>query len=383
MYLRTLRLPLSDEESCFLWGARQTGKSTLLRQRYPDTLYYDLLKSDVHRRFLDNPELLREEVLAKGLTGSTQTAPIIIDEIQKVPILLDEVHWLIENRNLRFILCGSSARKLRKGHANLLGGRAIRHELFPLTAREIPDFSLLRALSHGLIPRMYDSDHPEQLLRSYAADYLREEVAAEALTRTIQRFSRFLDIAALSNGETVNYQAIATECGVSAPTVREYFQILEDTLIGSLLPAFRKRSKRRLIAGPRFFFFDVGLAGYLAKRGTVQPGSKEFGRAFEHFVLMELRAHAAYSERFYQLSYWRTSSGFEVDFILGDGEIAVECKSSETITFRDLKGLRAFHEEYSPRRSLVVSRVPQPRITEDGIEILPWRDFLNQLYEGL
>ena len=326
---------------------------------------------------------MREELSAAGITGDTQQAPVIIDEVQKIPELLDEIHWLIENRGIRFILCGSSARKLRRGHANLLGGRAVRYELYPLTANEIPQFDLVRALNRGLLPRMYDSAHYSRYIQSYVSDYLRAEIAAEALTRNVPGFSRFLDVAALSNGETINYQNIASDCGVSAPTVKEYFQILDDTLIGSLIPAFRKKAKRRLVLSPRFYFFDVGLTGFLCKRGEVTPGSSAFGGAFEQFIYMELRANSSYSEKLYPLSYWRTASGFEVDFILDDGRIAIEAKSTEQINYRHLKGIRAFREEYSPRRSIVVSCDPEPRKTEDGIEILPWRHFLQALAAGL
>ncbi len=383
MYKRALHLSLMKEESCFLWGARQTGKSTFLKERYHTPLYYDLLKSDQYRRRLHEPSLLREELTALNVTGQTQKSPVIIDEVQKIPDLLDEVHWLIENRGIRFILCGSSARKLKAGHANLLGGRAVRYELFPLTYHEIPQFNLIRALNRGLLPRMYDSKHYTRLLQSYVSDYLKEEIAAEALTRNIPGFSRFLDVAAISNGEIINYQNIASECGVSAPTAKEYFQILEDTLIGSTLPAFRRKAKRRVILSPKFLFFDVGLAGYLCKRGNIEPGSSSFGRAFEHFIFMELKAHSVYSETFYPLSYWRTASGFEVDFIACDGEIAIEVKSSNQVNYRHLKGIRAFREEYSPRRSIVVSLDREPRITEDGIEILPWKYFLEMLQEGM
>jgi predicted AAA+ superfamily ATPase len=383
MYNRKIDFSLVRDESCFFWCARQTGKSTLLRERFNPQFHYDLLLSDQYARLLTSPFLLREEIVASGLNGDNQKDPVIIDEIQKVPELLDEVHWLIENRGLRFILCGSSARKLKRGHANLLGGRAVRYELFPLVYHEIPNFDLSNALNRGLIPRMYDSSHSRRFLQSYASDYLKEEIAAEALTRNVPAFSRFLDNAALSNGEILNYQNIASECGISAPTVKEYFQILEDTLIGSFLPAFRKRVKRRVIGSPKFYFFDVGLAGYLSKRSTVHIGSAEFGKAFEHFIHMELRAHSSYSELNYPLSYWRTSSGYEVDFVLNEGETAIEVKSSDQVNYRHLKGLRAFREEHSPRRAIVVSRDPAPRKTDDGIEILPWRVFLDELWTGL
>ena len=383
MYRRRLALPLSDTETCFLWGARQTGKSTLLKELYRDAPKYDLLLSDEQMRLLRRPAILREEIVATGLHGENQKTSVIIDEVQKVPALLDEVHWLIENRGIRFILCGSSARKLKRGHGNLLGGRGVRYELYPLIASEIPDFDLTRALNRGLIPRMYDSPHYVRLLQSYIADYLKEEIAAEAATRNVPAFGRFLDVAGLSNGEIINYQNIASECGVSAPTVKEYYQILQDTLLGNMVPAFRKRAKRRIVSAPKFFFFDVGVANYVSKSTQLEPGSMAFGRAFEHLIHMEIRAHASYSEQFYPIAYWRTSSGFEVDFILKDGEIAVEAKSSEEVNNRHLKGVRAFCEEHTPRRSIVVSRDRNARKTTDGIEILPWREFLSALWQGL
>jgi len=236
MYKRISTLPLSETETCFLWGPRQTGKSTLLRALYPNAKRYDLLLSDEYYRLLANPSLIREECLAENKASLEKIIPVIIDEVQKIPALLDEVHWLIENAGIRFILCGSSARKVKRGQANLLGGRAIRYELHPLVYPEISDFSLSKALNAGLLPRHYQSTHPQRLVESYVGDYLKEEIAAEALTRNVPGFSRFLIIAALTNGELINYQNIASECGVSAPTVKEYFQILDDTLIGKQLP---------------------------------------------------------------------------------------------------------------------------------------------------
>ncbi len=382
MYHRIQNLNLSSQETCFLWGPRQTGKSTLLRALFPHSIRFDLLLSTEYQRLLRRPNIIREQCLAAGLDATSQKDPIIIDEIQKIPILLDEVHWLMENKGLRFILCGSSARKLRHGHANLLGGRAIRYELYPLICSEIPDFSLIKALNSGLIPRHYDAAKPARLIQSYVGDYLKEEIVAEALTRNIPAFSRFLEIAALSNGEILNFTNIARECGVSSPTVKEYFQILEDTLIGGQLPAFRKRKKRRLITSPKFYFFDLAPVIHLSRRGTILQGSELFGRAFEHFIWMEIIAHASYSELFYPVCFWRTSSGVEVDFILGDHEISIEVKSTKLANDSHLKGLRRFKEEYSIRRSILVSLDFNPRRTEDNIEILPWNIFLEQLWEG-
>jgi len=349
---------------------------------FPKAIRYDLLLSTEYQRLLRQPNVIREQCLEAGLDENSQCDPIIIDEVQKIPALLDEVHWLMENKGLRFILCGSSARKLKRGHANLLGWRGIRYELYPLVFPEIPDFSLIKALNSGLIPRHYDSAKPRRLIQSYVGDYLKEEIAAEALTRNIPSFSRFLEVAALSNGEILNYTNIARECGVTSPTVKEYFQILEDTLIGRQLPAFKKKKKRRLVTSPKFYFFDLSPVIHLSRRGDVVQGSELFGRVFEHFIWMEIVAHASYSELFYPISFWRTSSGFEVDFILGDHEIAIEVKSTDLANRTHLKGLRRFKEEYSVRRSILVSLDSKPRKTEDQIEILPWQIFLERLWAG-
>ena len=379
MYRRKLDLSLSSEESCFLWGPRQTGKSTLLKFLFPKTKYYDLLLSDQYRRFISYPSLLRQECEASGLNGENQRFPIIIDEVQKIPELLDEIHWLIENRRLRFILCGSSPRKLKRKAGSLLGGRAVKYQLFPLVFSEIPDFSLLKALNNGLLPRHYLSRSADKLLEAYTGDYLKEEIVAEAATRNIPAFSRFLEVAAISNGEIINFNNIASECGVSAPTVKGYFQILEDTLIGIWIPAFRKQAKRRLISSPKFMFFDVGIVSHLTHRGKIEQGSELFGRAFEHFIILEVLAHSSYSDLNYPLEYWRTASQFEVDLILGKGDVAIEIKSTTLAKDRHLKGLRAFKEEHKSKY-ILVSHDPNPRKTNDGILILPWKVFLNQLW---
>ncbi len=303
-------------------------------------------------------------------------------EVQKVPDLLDEIHWLIENTRLRFLLCGSSARKLERGRGNLLGGRAVRFDLHPLVSAEIPDLDLETALSDGLLPPHYAAHNAKRRLAAYVGDYLKEEIVAEALTRNIAQFSRFLEIAALSNGEVVQYANVARECGVSAPTVRAYYQILEDTLLGRFVPAFQKRPKRRVVAAPRFYLFDVGVVGSLTHRGPVRAGSELFGRALEHFLYMELAAHSAYSGLGYPICYWRTSSQLEVDFVLGDCQLALEVKATSRAETQHLRGLRAIGEEYRFRRRILVSCDPRRRVAEGGIEIVPWRDFLAELWSG-
>jgi len=381
MYQRKLNLAFSSTQTCFLWGSRQTGKSTLLKTLFPDAIFYDLLQADEYRRLLRNPELIRQEMEAKGLNKDTQKLPTIIDEVQKIPELLNEVHWLIENRGLRFILCGSSPRKLLRSHSNLLGGRAVRYELYPLLYQEISDFSLLKALNHGLIPRHYLHRSPAKLLDAYIGDYLKEEVMAEALTRNLPAFNRFLEVAALSNGEIINYTNIASECGVSAPTVKGYYQILEDTLIGRFLPAYRKKMKRRLIEAPKFIFFDVGIVAHLTRRGTIEEGSELFGKAFEQFIMLEVFAHANYSGINYPISYWRTASQYEVDLILGNKDVAIEIKATQMVMDKHLKGLRAFKEEHQSD-CILVSLDSRPRKTSDNILILPWQEFLTRLWSN-
>lgn len=378
MYKRLQKFISRGNESAFLWGARQTGKSTLLKQLYPNATYYDLLLSDEYERFIRRPSLLREELSA---VKQPHHSPVIIDEIQRIPGLLNEIHWLIVNKGVSFILCGSSARKLLRSGGNLLGGRALRYDLYPLVSAEIPDFQLMRALNHGLLPRHYTAPSPQKLISSYIGNYLKEEIAAEALVRKIPSFARFLDAAAFSNGEMVNFQNIATECGVSSPTIKEYFQILEDTLIARFLPSFQKRPKRRVILAPKFYFFDVAIANYLTKRKNIEMHSEAFGKAFEHFMFQEIYAHSKYSGLDYPVAYWRTTSQYEVDFILGDHQVAVEIKSTEMAAPHHCKGLHAFGEEYKTKELILVTLDPRPRKIGD-ITVLPWKVFLEKLWLG-
>jgi predicted AAA+ superfamily ATPase len=379
MFKRTLTLPAPTKETFFLWGPRQTGKSTLLRQAYPEALWIDLLHADEYRRYVERPELLRAE-----LSRATLRRQVVIDEVQKVPALLDEVHWLHENAGIRFALCGSSARKVKRGQANLLGGRAIRYELHGLTAAELGlEFDLERALNHGYLPRMYLSDRPQRLLAAYVGDYLKEEIAAEGLVRKLPVFSEFLNVASLSDTELVNFATIARECGVSSHTIRGYFGILEDTLVGRWLPAYRRRPKRRVIGAPKFFFFDVGVVNHLARRGALTAGSELFGKAFENWVFHELCAHNAYRETFSTLSFWRLASGIEVDFIVDDMAVAIEAKSSRKATSDHLKGLRQLVLDHPRvRRRVLVCLEPKSYETEDGIWVLPAEEFCARLASG-
>lgn len=379
MIERRLTLPPPARETFFLWGPRQTGKSSLLSYCYPDSLWIDLLKSDEYRRYLQNPERLREE-----LSERQHPDFVVIDEVQKVPALLDEVHWLHERRGVRFALCGSSARKVRRGHANLLGGRALRYELHGFSAAELGErFSLERMLNHGYLPRIYLADRAVPLLEAYVADYLKEEVAAEGLARNLPAFSQFLNIAALSDAELVNYSNIARECGVSSQTVKGYFDVLVDTLLGRWLPAYRRRPKRRVIGASKYYFDDVGVVNNLARRGSLQMGSELFGKAFENWVFHELTTYNAYASVGAQLSYWRLASGIEVDFIIDDMRVAIEAKAVRSVASHHLKGLRTLLEDHprSGERYLVCLEKRAYR-TSDGIHVLPVGSFIELLWEG-
>ena len=381
MFHRNLTLPKPGTETFFLWGPRQAGKTTLLREAYGDHRWIDLLKAEEFRRYLARPELLRQELEAEPPSSRQQ---IVIDEIQKVPALLDEVHWLIENRRLHFALCGSSARKVKRGAANLLGGRAMRYELYGLSASEVGrEFDLDRMLNHGYLPRIYQASRARRMLDAYVADYLKEEVAAEGLVRNLPTFSDFLDVAALSDGEIVNFSNIARECAVSSHTTKSHFEILEDTLLGRWLPAYRKRPKRRVIRAPKFYFADVGVVNRLARRGQLLPGSELYGKAFENWVFHELSAFVSYQDFDGSLSYWRLASGIEVDFVLGDMQVAIEAKSNTRITRDHLKGLRSLAEDHPQvGRRIVVCREPRVRKTDDGIEILSVAAFVQRLWAG-
>jgi predicted AAA+ superfamily ATPase len=379
MYERSLVLPKENTETFFLWGPRQTGKTTLLRQEYPDAFWIDLLKADHYRRYLTRPERMREEIAA------LEPKPfVVIDEVQKVPQILDEAHWLHENQGLQFALCGSSARRVKRGSANLLGGRAVRYELRGLTAHELgPAFDLQRMLNHGFLPRVYESAQPKRLLNGYIADYLKEEVAAEALVRNLPVFSEFLDIASLSDTHLVNYSNIARECAVSSQTVRGYFEILEDTLMARWLPSYRRRPKRRVIRSPKLYFADVGVVNFLGRRGRLEPGSELFGNAFENWCFHEISTFNAYAERFAQISYWRLASGIEVDFVINDMAVAIEAKSSRSISSHHLKGLRQLAVDHpNVERRIVLCLEDRKRRTTDGIEILPYADFVQDLWNG-
>ena len=378
---RALSLKLPKGQSAFLWGPRKTGKTTYLKDNFPDQTRYNLLETDTYLRLSKEPFRFREELLALEEKGALHL-PVILDEIQKVPSLLDEVHSLIESKGWSFILCGSSARKLKQTHANMLGGRAWRFEMFPLTSQELgKEFELLTALNRGLIPSHYLASQSSRALKAYVQDYLKEEIQQEGLVRNLPAFARFLDSVSFSNAEMVNYSNIARDCAVDSKTVAGYYQILVDTLLGAFLEPFRKQKKRQIIsATPKFYLFDVGVAGFLSQRSLQTNRGYEFGKAFEHFIFMELQAYRSYREKETHFSFWRTKEGLEVDFILNRGEIAIEVKAESHLGSQDTKGLRAFMEEHHPHQSILVCQEPRLRKLESGIVVMPWKAFLNSLW---
>jgi len=372
---RIQRIDLPSNRSAFLWGPRKTGKTTLLRQQFPTAYFIDLLNYDLFLALSQRPTQLRQVLEAQP------SKTVVIDEIQKIPHLMDEVHWLIENKGYQFIMSGSSARKFKRGNINLLGGRAWRFELYPLVTKELGSFDLQKALWAGLMPSHYLSPDSELDLKAYVHDYLKEEIQAEALTRNLPAFSRFLQTAAITNGMLLNYSNAARESGVSVKTIREYYQILDDTLIGRLLFPWKKSKKRRLIETAKFFFFDIGVVSALLGYKTLTPGTAEYGRAFEHFILQECWAYRHYSRLDFPITFWRTAGGAEVDIIIGDADVAIEVKSSEN-TLEKTKGLHLFREEHKCLKSLIVSRDPLPRKLKSDITILPWQVFCKTLWAG-
>jgi predicted AAA+ superfamily ATPase len=333
----------------------------------------DLLEANTFRELSAYPETLRQ-------TLRPSEKIVIIDEVQKLPALLDEVQALIDrDKSLRFILTGSSARKLRRGHANRLAGRAWFLRLHPLVSPELSFDGLNRRLNVGGLPAVFDSDRASDDLQAYVGSYLAEEIRAEGLVRSVASFSRFLEVAALTNGQLLNYASVSSDTGVPARTVQEHYQMLEDTLVAFQLAPFRRMRKRKPVGTPKFYFFDVGVANSLMKRGDVRPGSELYGAALEHQVFLELRAYLDYRRLDLDLTFWRTHAGHEVDFVVGD-DIGIEVKASRRVTPRDTKGLVAVGEETRLRRKIMVSTEPRERTTDEGVLVLPVRTFFERLW---
>ena len=376
MYKRALNMSrLVSLKSFFLFGPRSTGKTTLLRTQFPDIQIINLLSSSVFMTLAENPSKLHDIIHEQ----SENHQLVIIDEIQKIPELLDEIHNLIESTPIHFILTGSSARKLKRSGVNLLAGRAWQANLFPLVSSEIHDFDIHRYLQFGGLPQVYTNEYPVEELDAYINTYLKEEIQAEALVRNQISFTRFLKIAGLSNTLQLNYANIASDAGLPASTIRSYFSILEDTFTGFLLESWQESKKRKAVATPKFYFFDTGVANFLAGNNDIKKGSGEYGKVFEQFIAMELRAWLSYRRVKKTLRYWRTRSGTEVDFLIGD-DTAIEVKTAERIQDKHLKGLRSLREEDIFSRFILVSFDEINRKTTDGIRILHWSRFLELLW---
>jgi predicted AAA+ superfamily ATPase len=362
-------------KSLFIFGPRQTGKTTFLREHYPDARYINLLDAQVFRAFNLRPEIMRQSLLASEKL-------VIIDEIQRLPELLNEVQLLIDrNKELRFILTGSSARKLKRGAANLLGGRALMTRMHPFVSVEIGYERLEERVVKGSLPSVIDSPIWLEELGAYTEVYLKEEIQAEGLTRNLENFSRFLRTAALSNAQQLNYTSLGADAGVPPRTAQHYYQVLEDTLLGYQLPPYSQTKKLKAVATSKFYFFDVGVANALVGRSECVRGTETYGNNIEHLIFLELRASLDYHRKQDELCYWRTTTQFEVDFVVGE-KVAIEVRASERVTDKNLKGLRAFAEELSGIRKIVVSHEPWLRVTDDGIEIMPIEYFLTELWAG-
>jgi uncharacterized protein len=374
VYIERIHNPSAqlNKKSYFLLGPRQTGKTSLIRHGLKKVKVYDLLDTSVYLALSQNPGRIEQEL--------KQTDRIIVvDEIQRLPVLLNEVHRLIENRGLRFLLTGSSARKLRRGGVNLLGGRARTKYLHPLSYQELKGhFELNKVMERGLLPSIYFSDEPREDLLAYAGAYLQQEIIAEGVTRNIPAFSRFLKIAALCNGTIVNFTNVSNDAQVPRSTVYEYFEILKDTLILHELPGWRKTKKRKPIVSSKYYFFDVGVVSVLQGR-EFKLGTPEFGGAFETYMMHELMCYSDYISG-EPLNYWRSTSGFEVDFIIGD-HTAVEVKAKENVSPSDIKSLKALAEEEKLKRYICVSLEKRARKFE-GVTVLPYREFLDALWAG-
>ncbi|OGV43520.1 MAG: ATPase [Legionellales bacterium RIFCSPHIGHO2_12_FULL_42_9] len=378
LFKRWLDLPdLLKKKSHFLFGPRSTGKTFLIRSQFPQgTAILDLLESELYLRLSTNPGDLESIILAFN-----HPSIAIIDEVQRVPHLLNEVHRLIEKKGIKFLLTGSSARKLRHNQANLLAGRARQAELFPLTYIEIPEFNLDRYLHFGGLPMVYQSDEPNDDLHAYVDTYLKEEIQAEALVRQLPAFTRFLKHSALTSGEMLNFANISNDAAVPASTVREYYNILEDTFIGFMLPAYTKTIKRKPISTAKFYYFDVGVKNTLSGITSIPNQSDLYGKSFEHFIALELRAYLSYKRKHLPLTYWQSKNGQEVDFIIGD-DIAIEVKTTNHTQDKHLKSLKALEEEKLCKRYILISHDKLKR-RSGNLEIMHWQEFLTELWSDM
>lgn len=366
---------LLKKKSFFLFGPRSTGKSTLVKEQLLNSAgIIDLLDSRLFLRLSSAPHEIEE------IIDALEASLVVVDEIQRIPELLNEVHRLIENRKIRFLLTGSSARKLKRGNANLLAGRVWEARLYPLTWKEIPEFNLERYLLYGGLPSVYLGEYPEEELDAYVNTYLKEEIMAEGLIRNLPPFARFLKTISLANGEIVNFTKLGNDCQVAASTVREYISLLEDTLVGFLLPAWIESKKRKAVKSGKFYFFDPGVTHALSGTQTLDRNSDLYGKSFEQFIGMEIRAYLGYKRLKSSLSYWRSTHGHEVDFLIGD-KIAIEVKSSKRVTSADFKGLKVLSEEEIFSDFYLVSQDPV-ETKKNNIYTIHWKNFLEKLWQG-
>ncbi len=376
---RYLTLDLPKGQSCFLWGARKTGKSTFLHEQFPTALYIDLLEADNYEAYFRDPSRLR-----RNLQEVQEDKVIVLDEIQKIPILLDEVHCMIErHKNLQFILCGSSSRRLKVPGVNLLGGRAWRYLFVPFCYPELKTLDWSRIFNHGLIPAHYFSDHPQRALASYIHDYLLTEVHIEASLRKKDTFGRFIDVLGFAQAEVINFSNIARDCGVDSKTVRTYFEILEDMYLGYFVYPYRKISKRQTMQEmPKFYLFDTGIASYLKRFKFTDMRGAEAGKAFEHYIFLELMAYKLLNHKRDEIQYWRTKDGHEVDFVLHN--LAIEVKMTKFVDRSDLKGLSVFSEDYSHDLHLISLEPTKNIMTVNNKKVTIWpvQEFLEQLWAG-
>lgn len=376
MYHRVFDIENRLDEGMFLFGGRQVGKSTLLRERFPQAIYVDLLDPDTRKRFKR-----RTMEFYEMLVKYPPKTLVIVDEIQKLPELLDVVHKLMVENDLHFILSGSSARKIKKAGVNQLGGRANEEHLYPLVYAEIPDYDFGRAIQNGMIPRHYDVKDARVRLKNYVNLYLKEEIEEEALVQNIDTFERFLEVAAVTNTEILNYDNVASDCGVSVNTAKAYFKILYDTLLGFEVKPYRKVVKRKLYQTSKFYFFDVGIPNYLLHRFHLMPGTPEYGHAFESIVMQEIRAYLGYSGSEEELTYWHTYTNDEVDAVIGDARVAIEIKSTDHVETEHKKGLKKFVEEHPDAKQIIVSRDFLTRRSGD-IDLYYVTDFFKALWAG-
>ncbi len=374
MYKRCLDLASAlGKKSILLLGPRQTGKSTLARGLGAGTRYFDLSETNTFRELSARPESIRQ-----SLSDSTRT--VVIDEAQKLPELFDEVQVLLDrNKSLRVLLTGSSARKLRRSGVNLLPGRIWRKRLFPLVSAELGGARIDTRVCRGSLPGIIDSEEFKTELKNYVGLYLEEEIRAEGLTRNVGNFNRFLTTAALGNAEQVNYTNVSNDTGMPLNTVKGYYQILYDTLVGYELPPYRKTKTRKAVSTPKFYFFDIGVVNELLGRFQIERHGDLFGRAFEHLIFAELKAAVDYFDSDRPLCYWRSQSQFEVDFVLGD-DIAIEVKGKRVVTPRDERSLAALSDDLRLKRRIVVCLEPHRRRSEAGNEIIPAEEFLAELW---